>query len=66
LANIREESGRLGIISLKKKLVSTLLGREDLKIDAPNGLPQYIERRLSRMKVLIILDDVNDSDQLEI
>jgi len=66
LANIREESGRLGIISLKKKLFSTLLGGEDLKIDTPNGLPQHIERRLRRMKVLIILDDVNDSDQLEI
>ncbi|XP_068479746.1 disease resistance-like protein DSC1 isoform X3 [Phaseolus vulgaris] len=66
LANIREESGRLGMISLKKKLFSTLLGGEDLKIDTPNGLPQYIERRLRRMKVLIILDDVNDSDQLEI
>ncbi|XP_014515186.1 disease resistance protein RML1A [Vigna radiata var. radiata] len=66
LANIREESGRLGMISLKKKLFSTLLGGEDLKIDTPNGLPQYIERRLRRMKVLIILDDVNDSDQLEV
>ena len=66
LANIREESGRHGIMSLKKKLFSTLLGGEDLKIDTPNGLPQYIERRLRRMKVLIILDDVNDSDQLEV
>ncbi|KAL5160616.1 Disease resistance-like protein DSC1 [Glycine soja] len=66
LANIREESGRHGIISLKKKLFSTLLGEEDLKIDTPNGLPQYVERRLRRIKVLIILDDVNDSEQLEI
>nr|KYP63677.1 Putative disease resistance protein At4g11170 family [Cajanus cajan] len=65
LANIREESERHGIISLKKKLFSTLLG-EDLKIDTPNGLPQYVERRLHRTKVLIILDDVNDSGQLEI
>ncbi|RDX62142.1 putative disease resistance protein, partial [Mucuna pruriens] len=42
------------------------IGEEDLKIDTPNGLPQYVERRLRRMKVLIILDDVNDSEQLEI
>ncbi|KAG5100637.1 hypothetical protein JHK82_045689 [Glycine max] len=41
------------------------IGEEYLKIDTPNGLPQYVERRLHRMKVLIILDDVNDSEQLE-
>ncbi|KAK7349287.1 hypothetical protein VNO77_06537 [Canavalia gladiata] len=66
LANIREESRRHGLISLKKKLFSTLLGVKDLKIDTPNGLPQYVEKMLRRMKVLIILDDVNDSEQLEI
>jgi len=66
LANIREESGRHGIISLKKKLFSTLLGEEHLKIDISNGWQKLVERRLHRLKVLIILDDVDDSEQLEI
>ncbi|KAG5042286.1 hypothetical protein JHK87_006201 [Glycine soja] len=30
-----------------------------------NGLPNYIKRKIGRMKVLIVLDDVNDSDLLE-
>ncbi|KAK7260018.1 hypothetical protein RIF29_25720 [Crotalaria pallida] len=65
LANVRVESRRHGIISLKKKLLSKLLDK-DLKIDTANGLPKYVEERLGRMKVLIVLDDVNDSNQLEI
>ncbi|RDX98860.1 Disease resistance protein RML1B, partial [Mucuna pruriens] len=66
LANIRELWRRHGIFSLKKKLFSTLLGEKHLKIDIPNELPQYVEKRLRHMKVLIILDNVNDSEQLEI
>ncbi|XP_052110454.1 disease resistance protein RPV1 isoform X2 [Arachis duranensis] len=65
LANVRKESERDGIMSLKKKLFSTLLNEQNLRIDLPKGLPDYVEKRLGRMKVLIVLDDVNDSDQLE-
>ena len=65
LANVREESNRHGIISLKNKLFSTLLG-EDLEIGTQNGLPDYVRKRIGRMKVLIVLDDVNESQQLEI
>ncbi|MCI22078.1 NBS-containing resistance-like protein, partial [Trifolium medium] len=38
---------------------------EDVKIDTPNRLSSDIERRIGRMKVLIVLDDVKDTDQLE-
>ncbi|XP_057458185.1 disease resistance protein Roq1-like isoform X2 [Lotus japonicus] len=65
LSNVREELERHGTIYLKEKLFSTLLG-EDVKITSPSGLSYYIWRRISRMKVLIVLDDVNDSDQLEL
>ncbi|XP_029125756.1 disease resistance protein RPP5 [Cajanus cajan] len=65
LENVREDSERNGIISLKEKLFSTLL-EEDLKFDTSNGLPAYIRMRLAYMKVLVVLDDVNDSHQLEI
>ncbi|XP_061375827.1 disease resistance protein RPV1-like [Gastrolobium bilobum] len=65
LANIREESTRGRIKSLKEKLFSTILA-EDVKINIANELPGDIMTRLGRMKVLIVLDDVNDPDQLEI
>nr|WIL60056.1 nodulation protein [Melilotus officinalis] len=66
-ANIREEWGGLGHgnMYLKKDLFSTLLGEQDLKIDTPHGLPYFVARRLRRMKVLVVLDDVNDPQQLE-
>ncbi|XP_027337257.1 disease resistance protein RML1A-like [Abrus precatorius] len=60
LAKVREESERYSLIYLQKKLFSTLLA-EEVKIESFN----YIKRRISRMKVLIVLDDVNDSDQIE-
>jgi len=64
LAKVSEELGRHGITFLKEKLFSTLLA-EDVKIDSPNGLSSYIERRIGRMKVLIVLDDVKEEGQIE-
>ncbi|XP_027337251.1 disease resistance protein RML1A-like [Abrus precatorius] len=61
LANVRKESGRHETIFLKEKLFSTLL-EENVKLNTENGLSNYIKRKIGRMKVLIILDDVNDSD----
>jgi hypothetical protein len=67
MANVREESERYGThnLRLRKKLLSTLLEEEDLKDDMINGLPPLVKKRLSRMKVLIVLDDVKDAEQLE-
>ncbi|WVZ19581.1 hypothetical protein V8G54_006903 [Vigna mungo] len=62
LANVREQLSREGKICLRKEIFSALLG--DVKIDTPNSLPEYIVRRISQMKVLIVLDDVNDSDHI--
>ncbi|KAG4990827.1 hypothetical protein AAZX31_09G072600 [Glycine max] len=64
LANEREQSRKHGMLSLKEKVFSELLGN-GVKIDTPNSLPDDIVRRIGRMKVLIVLDDVNDSNHLE-
>jgi hypothetical protein len=64
LPKVSEELTRHGMKSLKENLFSTLLA-EDVKIDTPNRLSSDIERRIGRMKVLIVLDDVKDTDQLE-
>ncbi|KAG5071136.1 hypothetical protein JHK86_006347 [Glycine max] len=62
--NVKEEIRRHGIITLKEIFFSTLL-QENVKMITANGLPNYIKRKIGRMKVLIVLDDVNDSDLLE-
>ncbi|XP_045787776.1 disease resistance protein RUN1-like [Trifolium pratense] len=66
MADIREEWRRHGRMYLKKKLYSALLRKEDLNIERPHGLPYVVERRLRGMKVLVVLDDVSDKEQLEI
>ena len=63
LPNEREQSSRHGIDSLKKEIFSGLL-ENVVTIDNPN-VSLDIDRRIGRMKVLIVLDDVNDPDHLE-
>ncbi|KAL5139125.1 TMV resistance protein N [Glycine soja] len=53
LPNVREESRRIGLTSLRHKLLSDLLKEG------------HHERRLSNKKVLIVLDDVDSFDQLD-
>nr|AHG29000.1 NBS-LRR protein [Cicer arietinum] len=66
-ANVREVCGRVvDIISLKKDLFSTLLDENNSKIDIPYGLHYSVERRIRRMKVLVVLDDISSPQQLEI
>ncbi|KEH28842.1 disease resistance protein (TIR-NBS-LRR class), putative [Medicago truncatula] len=64
LEKVSEQLGRHGRTFLKEKLFSTLLA-EDVKIRSPNGLSNYTVRRIGRMKVLIVLDDVKEEGQLE-
>ncbi|XP_057453193.1 disease resistance-like protein DSC1 [Lotus japonicus] len=64
LEKVNDELQKHGIRYLKEKLFSTLLA-EDVKIDTPNRLSSYIKRRIGRLKVLIVLDDVNGTDEVE-
>ena len=64
LAKVSEMITRHGMEYLKKKLFSKLLS-EDVNIDTLNRLSSDIERRIGRIKVLIVLDDVKDTNQLE-
>ena len=52
------------IIQLKAKLLSKLLD-EDIDNVMCNGIPSYAKRRLSCKRILIVLDDIIDSNQLE-
>ncbi|KAK7349760.1 hypothetical protein VNO77_07397 [Canavalia gladiata] len=64
MVNVKEESGRHAIISLKEKLFSSILA-ENVKMNTAYGLSNYIRRRMGHMKVLIVFDDVTDLNLLE-
>lgn len=65
LENVREESKKNGITHLKIKLLSSLFQDKDSRSGMPNGGTPYDMRRLGRKRVLVVLDDVNDVEQLE-
>ncbi|XP_058007339.1 disease resistance protein RPV1-like [Hevea brasiliensis] len=58
-ANVREKFEKHGPDAVRKEILFQVLGRETCNL----GLST--RRRLSRDKVLIALDDVSDSDQIE-
>ncbi|XP_004292717.1 PREDICTED: TMV resistance protein N-like [Fragaria vesca subsp. vesca] len=64
LANVREESEKYGIHHVRNKLLGELLEEESQNIGSLS-IGSHLLRRLSRTKVLVVLDDVNDSSQIE-
>ncbi|XP_054784444.1 disease resistance protein RPV1-like [Prosopis cineraria] len=65
LANVREESHRYGITHMRHKLLSALLDDGDPHGCMPHVETSFAMRRLSRKKVLIVLDDVDNAWQIE-
>ncbi|ONH89962.1 hypothetical protein PRUPE_8G026700 [Prunus persica] len=65
LANVREVYATHGLVPLQKQLLSNILGETNIQVyDAYSGFTM-IKRCLCNKKVLLILDDVDQSDQLE-
>ncbi|XP_050233474.1 disease resistance protein RPP2B-like isoform X3 [Mercurialis annua] len=64
LSNVREDSSKFGLIQLKQILLRELLGDKNLNIRMLHVLPTSVLERLKRNKVMIVLDDVNESAQL--
>ncbi|XP_057431572.1 disease resistance protein RML1A-like isoform X2 [Lotus japonicus] len=65
LASVREKSEKFGVDVLRNRLFSELLEEENLRVVAPKVESHFVSRRLRRKKVLIVLDDVATSEQLE-
>ncbi|KAE9612701.1 putative P-loop containing nucleoside triphosphate hydrolase, leucine-rich repeat domain, L [Lupinus albus] len=63
LENIREESKRLGLTTLRDKLLFDLLKDDNPKLNRIGST--LIARRLSDKKVFIVLDDVDSLDQMD-
>ncbi|KAL4291165.1 hypothetical protein GQ457_14G025180 [Hibiscus cannabinus] len=64
LQNVREEIEKRGKKSLRNELLSVLLKENNINIDSPSIGSPYQER-LNNKRVLVVLDDVNDSEQVE-
>ncbi|XP_050379808.1 disease resistance-like protein DSC1 [Argentina anserina] len=66
LGDVREGSGtRKELKDLRNKLLGTLLGDKSLDIQG-ESIDHVTRVKLGRKKVLVVLDDVNDSRQLEL
>ncbi|KAK4562074.1 hypothetical protein RGQ29_004798 [Quercus rubra] len=65
IANVREASEKNGLLPLQKQLLGQILGERNIDIwDVYEGV-NMIKNRLHQKKVLLVLDDVNQLDQLE-
>ncbi|XP_057987532.1 disease resistance protein RPV1-like [Hevea brasiliensis] len=66
LADVRETSRKYGLFTLQRRLLCATLMERDIDVyDEYNGV-YHIKNRLSRKKVLVILDDVDELEQLEL
>ncbi|VVA41244.1 PREDICTED: TMV resistance, partial [Prunus dulcis] len=64
LANVRERStSHEGSIGLRENLLSDILRVKNLKVNVDKGVTM-IKEWLRRRKVLLVLDDVDDMEQL--
>ncbi|KDO39547.1 hypothetical protein CISIN_1g042374mg, partial [Citrus sinensis] len=65
MANVREESNKMGAIHVRDEVISQVLGDKNLKIGTL-VIHQNIRKRLRQVKMLIVLDAVHDGfTQLE-
>ncbi|KAK9937715.1 hypothetical protein M0R45_014487 [Rubus argutus] len=66
LENVRENSmSHGGLLQLQKRLLEETLGGKNLKLNSVDRGISVIKQNLSSKKVLLILDDVNQLDQLK-
>lgn len=62
--NVREEAEKGSLINLRNKLLAELLKEENVNVGTSTLGPTFLNERLQRTKVLIVLDDVNHVEQV--
>ncbi|MED6224758.1 hypothetical protein PIB30_087254 [Stylosanthes scabra] len=65
LENVRENSNRYGLVHLQTILLYETLGEKDIKLTSTKQGTSEIQKRLCRKKVLLVLDDVDEKEQLK-
>ncbi|KAG8480098.1 hypothetical protein CXB51_025378 [Gossypium anomalum] len=64
LQNISDKIEKQGMESLRNEFLSQLLNQE-ISICTPSISTPFIQERLNNKRVIVVLDDVNDSDQID-
>ncbi|MCH83284.1 TMV resistance protein N-like, partial [Trifolium medium] len=64
LENVREDTEKNGVTHVRNKLLCELLRRSVTASEAV-GLHTFIKRRLTGKMILVVLDDVDDTEQLD-
>ncbi|XP_065873152.1 disease resistance protein RUN1-like [Euphorbia lathyris] len=64
LENVREVSSSKGIAHLQRKLLSEVFGKRHENIDCPERGLNLIIEKLSKSKLLLVLDDVDNLDHV--
>ncbi|XP_020528886.1 TMV resistance protein N-like isoform X1 [Amborella trichopoda] len=66
LSDIREKSENIsGVVTLQKQLLNDLFNEEDTNINDVHKGINVIKSRIGSKKILVVLDDVSDHNQLE-
>ncbi|KAL4562803.1 hypothetical protein LXL04_026834 [Taraxacum kok-saghyz] len=65
IENVRDESSKNGLVTLQKKIISGVLKQDEVQVGSTEEGKDMIRDMLSGKKVLIVLDDVDQLDQLE-
>ncbi|XP_070661397.1 TMV resistance protein N-like isoform X2 [Malus domestica] len=58
-------SNKKNMVSLQEQLLRDILKRPDIKVSNVAEGTKEIEKRLGSMKVLVVVDDIDDADQLD-
>ncbi|CAN6544845.1 unnamed protein product [Malus baccata var. baccata] len=66
LANVSEEYAKHGPNHVRDELLRQILKEEDLRIDTPSIGSTFVQERLHRTKVFVVLDAVDEMDQIEL
>ncbi|XP_061353640.1 TMV resistance protein N-like [Gastrolobium bilobum] len=64
LDNVRENSIKYGLVHLQEMLLAEIVGEKEIRLGSVNKGISIIKHRLHRKKVLLILDDVSELEQL--
>ncbi|MED6143249.1 hypothetical protein PIB30_004335 [Stylosanthes scabra] len=64
LENVRENSNKHGLVHLQSILLCKILGKEGIQIAGVREGASQIRHRLHQKKVLLVLDDVDECEQL--
>ena len=65
ITNIREESEKYGLLSLQKKLICEILMKRSMNIQDVDKGVLLIKRIMCNKRILLVLDDVNQLNQLQ-